>query len=355
MLLCLCFRFTPLCPDPLFCIDAMRLMPSRAAATLAAAAWPSLALAVLVLLWSILARYRSETWWWVAILDLIPPQVILPPILWLLWRTRRSIWLLFNLAFATLFVVFQVGLIIHFGSAPARESASMFTLLSLNAHYASAPPPRLAEIAAREGVDMIALQEAQNRQGEGAVYEASVRAAFPGWALVRAGQLLTLSRLPIENSHLVHFANPEHGVLSVQIGTPGQGLTIVNAHLPTLALRPTQGEPDGFFERVAARLAERRAVPDVLAGIIRRAPGAVLLAGDLNAPAHGQMHSLLHRTGLQDAFAGMGQGFGFTYHQRFGFARLDYVWGSGVRFEDVSVLPDALSDHRALLVRFQWR
>jgi len=85
-----------------------------------------------------------------------------------------------------------------------------------------------------------------------------------------------------------------------------------------------------FSDRVATWLAEHRAVPDALAGTIRRVFGAVLLAE-------------------------VEQGFGFTDYRRFGFACLDYICGSGVRFEQVDVLPDALSDHHALLLRFQLR
>ena len=330
----------------------MRLRPPRSfLAWPVAAAWLSVALALLVGLWGVLSRQYSETWWWVASLDLLPPQVLLPIIAWLIWETRRSVWLLFNLAFAGLFVVFQVGLILTPGAAPAAQQAT-FTLLTLNTQYASTAPQRLADIATRENVDIIALQETQTRQGEGAAYESRLRAAFPGWTLARQGELLTLTRLPLENSRLIHFENPEHGVLAARIGTPGQTVTVINAHLPTLALRPTKGEPDGFFARVASRLAERREMPDAVSGIIASAPGAVLLAGDINAPTRGQMHGLLRRAGLQDAFAEVGRGFGFTYHQRFGFARLDYVWVRGVNLERAEVLPDALSDHRALLVRF---
>ncbi len=326
----------------------MRLKPPSSPA----AARLSLAAALLTLLWSVLARLRSETWGWMAVLDLIPPQVMLPLIAWLMWRTRRSVWLLFNTAFAALFVVVQVGLILPVGAAGALPAASTLSVLTLNAQYASASPQQLAEVAAREGADVITLQEAEDRRGDGSAYVERLRSAFPGWTLGRDGELVTLTRLPLQSSRLVHFGNPDHGVLVTRLKAQGQVLTVVNAHLPTLALRPTQGEPDTVFARVAARLAERRALPDAVQGVMNAAPGSVVLAGDINAPTHGQMHGLLRRTGLSDAFAQAGRGFGFTYHQRFGFARLDYVWGRAVTFGHAEVLPDELSDHRALLVRF---
>ena len=52
----------------------MRLNPPSSGA----AARLSLAAALLTVLWSVLARLRSETWGWVAVLDLIPPQLLLP-------------------------------------------------------------------------------------------------------------------------------------------------------------------------------------------------------------------------------------------------------------------------------------
>ena len=264
----------------------MRLNPpsSESAARL------SLAAALLTLLWSVLARLRSETWGWVATLNLLPPQLLLPLIAWLMWRTRRSVWLLFNTAFAALFVVFQVGLIVPVGAAAALPAASTVSALTLNAQYASASPEQLAQVAAREGADVITLQEAENRRGDGSAYVERLRSAFPGWALGRDGELVTLTRLPLQSSRLVHFGNPDHGVLVTRLKAQGQVLTVINAHLPTLALRPTQGEPDTVFARVAARLAERRALPDAVQGIIGGAPGAVVLAGDINAPTHGQMH-----------------------------------------------------------------
>ena len=79
---------------------------------------------------------------------------------------------------AGLYLVFQVGLIFNFGAALPRSAADL-TLLSLNTQYASASPQRLADVARREQVDIITLQEVQNRQGEGAAYEARLRAAFP--------------------------------------------------------------------------------------------------------------------------------------------------------------------------------
>ena len=312
--------------------------------------WWSLGLALTAALWGVLARLTSETWWWVATLDLLPPQVLLPLLLWLIWYTRRSAWLLSNLLFAALFVLFQVGLILHFGAAGGRSAATL-TVLTLNAKYASAPPGRLAEVVAREGAEVVALQEAQDQQGQGTAYENNLRAAFPGWTLVRRGELLLLTRLPLQQTGPVPFWKGQHELLAVRVRWQGQNLTVLNAHLPTLALRPTQGEPDTLIRRVQQRLAERRALPEAVAGVLTAEPGPLLLVGDINAPTRGQMHALLRQVGLQDGFAAAGQGFGFTYHQRFGFARLDYVWQRGLNVERAQVLSDALSDHRPLVVR----
>lgn len=80
-----------------------------------------------------------------------------------------------------------------------------------------------------------------------------------------------------------------------------------------------------------------------------------MLAGDLNAPARGELQGLLRAAHLSDAFRQAGAGFGFTYAARLGFSRLDYVWGDGVVFTQARPLPDRLSDHRPLLARFGLR
>lgn len=82
------------------------------------------------------------------------------------------------------------------------------------------------------------------------------------------------------------------------------------------------------------------------------APGAVVLAGDMNAPARGEFHTLLRTTGLGDAFRQVDADFGFTCVVRLGFTQLSYVWGNNVVFTHAQALPGTLRDHHPRPARF---
>lgn len=318
----------------------------------------SVALAVLVVVWGILVLQTSEHWWWVAALDLIPPQLLLPAfavLIWQAWRAGQVGWVIWNVAVAAAFVVVQVGWI-YPGTRPVV--AAPITLLSLNTLDASADPAQIAALARREAADVVVLQEAVFKDRPEDAYAAQVRAAFPGWATARQGELLTLTRLPLLESRTLRFPETGHALLVTRLQTETGEVTVLNTHLPTLALlteiaRP--GEPRTLPERVAWRLQLRRELPGAVRQVQAAAPGAVVLAGDMNAPARGELHGLLSATGLRDAFRQVGAGFGFTYAARLGFMRLDYVWGDDVVFTAAHALPERLSDHRPLLVRFRLR
>ncbi|MBB5366434.1 endonuclease/exonuclease/phosphatase family protein [Deinococcus humi] len=315
----------------------------------------SVLLAALVVGWAILARQTSEHWWWVATLDLIPPQLLLPLfalLAWLAWRAGQLRWAAWNVLAAAAFVVVQVGLVL-----PSERPvvSAPITLLSLNTLDASADPGRIAQLARREGADVVVLQEALFKDRPQETYAARVRAAFPGWSTAHQGELLTLTRLPLLESRPLRFPQTGHVLLVTRLQTRTGEVTVVNVHLPTLALltdinRP--GEPRALPGRVAWRLHLRRELPGAVSQVQATAPGAVVLVGDMNAPARGELHRLLRATGLRDAFVQAGAGFGFTYAARLGFLRLDYTWGDGVVFTAARALPEVLSDHRPLLVRF---
>jgi endonuclease/exonuclease/phosphatase (EEP) superfamily protein YafD len=75
-----------------------------------------------------------------------------------------------------------------------------------------------------------------------------------------------------------------------------------------------------------------------------------LIAGDTNLPALSAI-GRRHFSGLTDAFADVGLGFGYTFPSKRPWMRIDRALGSdGVRFADVRVGPPGASDHRALFV-----
>ncbi|MHA0035045.1 endonuclease/exonuclease/phosphatase family protein [Deinococcus sp. PESE-13] len=318
--------------------------------------WP-LGLTLLTFGWGALVRVRSETWWWVSVLDLLPPQVWAPlPLWWAVQAARRhKNWELSLSLLALAALLGQAGWTWH----PVQTSdARPLTILSLNADFASAPAAQVAALARREGADPLLIQEGLTRQRDTVTYAAALRRALPGWHFAQHDELLSFSRLPLLEAGPVTFPHSPHALLWMRVRWDGQVLNIYNVHLTTNGLLPSRSDTRlgrTLPQRVSRRLQVKRDFLSLVTGQLRR-PGPALFVGDFNAPPRGELAARLRVLGLQDAFAVAGSGFGFTHAAQFGHSRIDYVWESGLQVDEARALPDRLSDHRALLVRLSsWR
>lgn len=313
----------------------------------------SLAPAITLLGWGLLARAHSERLWPVAVLELLPPQVLLPLPLLGLWRSRRRPgWTALHAAVLGGLLCWPVGWV--FGGPVPAVAGPRLRVLTLNTEFASASPGQVAALARREEADAVFLQEALSRDRQFVPYAAALRRAFPGWTLTRHDELVTLTRLPVLETRAVAFPGSPHALLLTRVDAWGQAVTLLNVHLPTTGVLPSASDRARrrtLPERVERRLAARRAFLERLGTLLEEAPGPVLLAGDLNASPRGELAARLRALGLSDAFARAGSGFGFTHAARFGHARIDYVWSRGAVPTAARVLPERLSDHRALAAR----
>lgn len=303
--------------------------------------------------WWWVTRTHAGSWWWAAVLNVIPPQVLLPWPLLLAWwahRAKKRGWVGLNLLAAAVFTVSVVGLVLPRAERPA--AGVPLTFLSLNTNFASTDPERLAQVALREGVQLITLQEAIDPQGRTDEYAARLQAAFPGWSMARYDELVTLSKTPILEFRSVAFPRSAHAVLLTDVRVGGQVVRVVNAHLAApkiLASASDRERGRNLPERMTLTLEIRRDFQKVAGQLLRRDGTPLLLAGDLNAPPRGGVWYQLRSLGLRDAFMQSGRGFGFTHHALFGHSRIDYVWLRGLKANRTRTLGDVLSDHRAVL------
>ena len=304
--------------------------------------------------WWWVTRTHAGSRWWVAVLNVIPPQVLLPlPLLmaWLAFRTKKRGWVILNILSAAIFTVSVVGFLLP--RAERKLNGTPLTFLTLNTNYAGTDPAGLAQVALREGVQVITLQEALNRQLNPGQYEQRLRAAFPGWSVTRYDELVTISKFPILNTKSVKFPNSDHAVFITQIRAQGQIVNIVNTHLPAPKLRASTSDTAqnrNLQERMQLTLDIRRDFQKVIGGIIRTDDHPLIIAGDLNAPPRGGVWYQLRSLGLRDAFMQAGRGFGFTHHALIGHSRIDYVWLRGAKAQQTRTLRDLMSDHRAIVV-----
>lgn len=319
------------------------------AKALGAALWLTLAL-----IWAALVRQTSETWWWVSVADLVPPQVCLLLLVPLLFEAlSRKQWLRASgWSLCVLWLLHWSG---WTWNAPSQVPTTL-NLLSLNADFASAPAERVAALARREGADIVVLQEALDRERQGKAYRQALQAAFPNWYFAQHDELVTLSRWPIVGSAPVTFPRSPHALLWTRIEVGGRNINLYNVHLPTngvLASESDQRLGRTLPQRVAKRLSVRRDFLSLTAHELKRQRDAVILAGDFNASPRGELAQRLPSLGLSDSFAEAGRGFGFTHAAQLGHSRIDFVWTREMRAVGAATLPDRLSDHRPLLVRFQ--
>jgi endonuclease/exonuclease/phosphatase family metal-dependent hydrolase len=231
------------------------------------------------------------------------------------------------------------------------------TLLSYNLHSGVGLDgvldlDRIADVIAGSGADLAGLQEVDRHRREQSRYQdqPGLLAARLGYHLAYAANLddeparpgapraqygtALLSRVALTdwtNRPLPCFPGSEQrGLLDATVHVDGTTLRVLGTHLQW----DSETERTRQAEAVVATLDDR---PTVLLGDLNTTPGS---------PAY---RCLAER--LDDAWAAVGDGDGYTFEAEQPPRRIDYVWvGGGVRPVSARVLRSVASDHHALRV-----
>lgn len=288
------------------------------------------------LVFVVLHRVLSGRVWWWGALELVPPfMFLLVPVLGLgLAALARPVrWRVATLAVVSLALGASLG-----GLNPATlwhrppTAAHAINVFSWNTWYwdqpgdtgATEPPPGGTAAATVDGfyqylrdqnADIYLLQEYLYLHDDIPVPvndEARLRANFPGYRIAAAGELVTLSRLPVvgvQRLSLLPYlpagrdldmpGGPElqdfytDKLLRTDIDVRGQIVSFYNAHIPTpVELNPSSFRPAPMSEAHDTRQATLRALAADLAGNLRPA----LLSGDFNtSPAMGLLQMVPDR------------------------------------------------------------
>lgn len=145
-----------------------------------------------------------------------------------------------------------------------------------------------------------------------------------------------LTRFPAVSTANAHLPNhpgmEQRGLLRVTVLVEGQQLTVYDTHL-----QQTSG---------AMRLTQMEAIRT----IVSRTAGAVVLGGDLNANPSSPVLGVA-RTFLDDAWAEVGEGDGYTADERHPGHRIDYVLHNAwLTATSAQVRRSRASDHRSVVV-----
>ena len=299
--------------------------------------WPLIAPPAAWLVFVVLHRvFSGRVWWWGA-LELVPPfMFLLVPILGLgLAALARPVrWPVAALAVVALVLGASLGGLnpAALGHRPPAAPAGAINVFSWNTWYwdqpgdtgATEPPPGGTAAATVDGfyqylreqnADVYLLQEYLYLHDDIPVLvngEDRLRQEFPGYQIATAGELVTMSRLPVVGVRKLSLlpylpagrdldmpGGPElhdfytDKLLRTDIDVHGQVMSFYNAHIPTpVEPNPSSFRPSAMSEAHDTRQATLRALAADLAGN----PRPAMLSGDFNtSPAMGLLRMVPDR------------------------------------------------------------
>jgi vancomycin resistance protein VanJ len=252
--------------------------------------------------------------------------------------TRRRVRLLVPIQIAVcLVVLFPVmGLDV----AMPHHAQQPIHLATYNTFFGKGGRPLLIDELAAMPVDVMVLQAGFGSLG------AKLRERLPDRTIRQDGEFVLASKFPVRTVEVppaLPDGTPSMFVKYV-IETTSGALRVYSVHTysPRHALFGDHEPGNDIAQRegqiAAAVAAARNDIPPFV------------IAGDTNLPALSAI-ARRHFSGLTDAFADVGLGFGYTFPTKKPWMRIDRVLGSdGVRFADIRVGPLGASDHRPLFV-----
>lgn len=341
------------------------------------------ALIALMLLLSYLAPYISpDTSYWIALLGLGYPPLLLSNLFaiawWLYWRSRLVYLSLFSVILGTAHIFNFWGVA---GNTPVPPTGTL-RVLSYNVHYFGATAKRsneetiqqerkILDYIREQKPDIFCAQEFSGRIGDHTQYAYTYMqhyAAMPYGYLGGGSNLAIYSKYPIINQGTISFINSYNGAIFADIQLPtGKPIRVYCMHLQSIQLGADSEEVlkrDNLlhlrdektrekYKRIGSKLHRaflmRTEQVEMLAAHIRQSPYPVILAGDLNDTPLSYAYKRICNTGLRDSFWERGIGTGSTYAGSLPFLRIDYIFaGKGLKIYSHQVLPKALSDHYAV-------
>ena len=314
--------------------------------------------AIVMIVYLILWKVTEDRFWPVVALSYVAPLVVplaVIPLPLAFLRVRvRSVVLELICAVGAVLLIREV----YVSGAPptAPAGAPQITALTYNLGEGKASSEELFPYLREANADLVGLVEVTAETAAALPqltdlypYQEAKGLGIPGLAL--------LSRFPISNVTW-HEYNPGRPDLQATIDVNGVPVTVFVAHPPPPALTLTGITPrPGTANEIDQLVASFNAID-----------GPLLVLGDFNVTMLHETYRRIEDTGLQDAFAEAGHGFGFTAVVRLArpskpawlierirlpaFMRIDYIWASPEWVvTDAWVGDDAGSDHLPVIAK----
>ena len=323
-------------------------------------------LAALALL-TLAQRASPASPWWLELTRYLPYPVWLAAAIAALgasWVLGPR-WVLAGLATLALVATFMMGLV---WSLP-QAGTNPFRVMTYNIKGAKAAQragglAQLAQEIARHDPDLVLVQDAQGMSGGAADSKAAEAALFGGLERHRVGQYVIASRFPLRDCHpgRLPVRGDDAGYLRCVVTVRGVDLTLVTVHFesPRSGLNAARREGVDGIGEWRRNYEDRLEQAHLLARAFAGGPRPLVIAGDLNAPQASPVVRTLLATGLRDAFASAGRGYGYSYGQalRVGlsFLRIDHILVSdAIGVAACEVGGGAASEHRPVVADLWFR
>ena len=192
---------------------------------------------------------------------------------------------------------------------------------------------------AQHDADVIVMQDADEFTKPDAVMPPPMVAALRGRQIVKRGEYMIASRLPLRGCVTPPIPGKHqtpHFYLRCTVKVEGRDIDIVTVHFlsPRSGLNATRHDRLGGLDEWHVNLSARLRQSQSLARDLARQPNPLIVAGDLNAPETSPVLRNLLDAGLRDAFSSAGSGYGFTH----GHSLRPYI--SFLRIDHILVSPD---------------
>lgn len=183
----------------------------------------------------------------------------------------------------------------------------------------------------RHDPDIVVLQDARQVADDGAADK--LLAILGGRRNFSFGQYVVASRFPLRDCSRrdIPFREEAHTYVTCIVEINGIEFQLVTVHFitPRSGLAAIRADPLGAIGEWKENVSDRMTQAEELADDLRSRRLPLVVAGDLNAPDTSLVVRTLLETGLRDAFATAGVGYGHTWGHslslRFSFLRIDHI------------------------------
>lgn len=316
-------------------------------------------LCVLALIFS--RELGNEQIWWLELARFLPyPAYLVPAIGALALSVFLGIWWrLAAVAAVTATATVVMGLALGTGDqGSGRLRVMTYNIKSYLAISRSDGYAQIAWEVLQHDPDILFIQDGSKLSGPSQGLPETARAMLKGREIYSHGQYMLASRYPLRacRNGQIPYRGEEHSYIRCIASVAGTDIDLVTAHFvsPREGLAATRHQGFDGLGEWRQNFTDRMTQANLLAGDLARRVRPMIVAGDLNAVQGSPVLGALLATGLRDAFASAGLGYGFTYGHAlrlgFSFLRIDHILvSSSLGVRDCFVGGREGSEHRPVI------